>query len=163
MRRFGPLFQRESDGTFTVALAADDREFLGSLADLLDKMVEAEPDDPWLRRLFPTAYPNDPEREQEWRLLMSVELHDKRREQLRVLSETASADRLTEDELHAWTQALNGLRLYLGTRLDVTEDTEAEDFEADDDRELFVLYNMLSLLQGEAIDALSQTLSPGDG
>lgn len=158
MIRFRRTFVRGRDGTFTVRLDEEERRLLGSLPAQLASLVETEPEDPWLQRLFPTAYPKDPEREQEWRLLMSVDLHDRRREQLQTLTETAGAASLTEAELMAWAQALNDLRLYLGTRLDLGEDSEVEDFADEDDQQLFVLYSWLGLLQEETIQALAQAL-----
>ena len=158
MVRFRRRFVRGRDGSYSVRLDEDERRLLRSLPSQLASLVEAEPTDPWLQRLFPTAYPKDPEREEEWRLLMSVDLHDRRREQLRTLSGTAGATTLSEEELLTWTQALNDLRLYLGTRLELSEETELEDFDTDDDRQLFVLYTWLGMLQEETVQALADSL-----
>jgi len=160
MVRFRRRFTPGRHGTFTVRLDEQERDLLRSLPGQLASLVESEPEDPWLQRLFPTAYPKDPEREQEWRLLMSVDLHDRRREQLRALADTAGAATLTEDELSVWAQALNDLRLYLGTRLDVSEETDFEGLEDENDRQLFVLYTWLGLLQEETVQALTAAL-PG--
>jgi len=151
-------FARKRDGTYTVRLDDQERDLLRSLPGQLASLVEAEPEDPWLQRLFPTAYPKDPEREQEWRLLMSVDLHDRRRDQLRTLASTAGATTVTEEELSIWAQALNDLRLYLGTRLDVGEETDFDDLPDDDDRQLFILYAWLGMLQEETVQALSDAL-----
>ena len=155
---FRRRFARGRDGSYTVRLDEDERRLLSQLPTQLASLVEAQPDDPWLQRLFPTAYPKDPEREQEWRLLMSVDLHDRRRAQLATLAETAGATVLTEEELLGWAQALNDLRLYLGTRLEVTEETEADDFADEDDGQLFLLYTWLGILQEETIRALGESL-----
>lgn len=158
MVRFRRRFVRNRDGAYTVRLDDDERRLLGSLPTQLAKVVESEPGDPWLQRLFPTAYPKDPEREEEWRLLMSVDLHDKRQEQLRTLATTAGATTLTEEELLGWTQALNDLRLYLGTRLELSEETDLEDFESEDDQQLFILYTWLGMMQEETVQALAEAL-----
>ncbi len=158
MVRFRRRVERNRDGSYTVRLGDDERRLLASLPAQLTAVVDAEPDDPWLQRLFPTAYPKDPEREEEWRLLMSVDLHDRRRAQLRTLAETAGATSLTEDEMLTWSQALNDLRLYLGTRLDLTEQTTEADFDDEGDRNLYVLYSWLGFLQEEVIDALGGSL-----
>lgn len=150
--------ERHRNGSFVVQLSGDERRLLGALPAQLASIVESDPDDPWLQRLFPTAYPKDPEREQEWRLLMSVDLHDRRRSQLQTLAETAAATSLTEEQLHIWSQALNDLRLYLGTRLDLSEESTEADFADEDDRELYLLYSWLGYLQEETIDALSRAL-----
>jgi len=151
-------FARKRDGTFTIRLEEQERSLLRSLPTDLAALVEAGPDDPWLQRLFPAAYPKDAEREQEWRLLMSVDLHDRRRAQLLTLAETAGATSVTEEELSVWAQAINDLRLYIGTRLDVGEETDVEDLEDDDDRQLFILYTWLGMLQEETVRALAEAL-----
>ena len=156
--RFRRRIARQRDGTYTIRLEEEERRLLAALPGQLASLVEAQPDDPWLQRLFPTAYPKDPEREEEWRLLMSVDLHERRREQLRTLAETAAAATLTEEELLGWAQALNDLRLYLGTRLELSEETELEDFESEDDQQLFILYSWLGAIQEETIQALAESL-----
>lgn len=158
MVRIRRLVERRRDGSYVVRLGEDERRLLASLPVQLARVVEAEPDDPWLQRLFPTAYPKDPDREDEWRLLMSVDLHDRRQAQLRTLAETAGATSLTEEELLTWSQALNDLRLYLGTRLDLSEETTADDLEDEHDRDLYLLYSWLGYLQEAVIDALSDGL-----
>jgi len=95
---------------------------------------------------------------------MSVDLHDRRRTQLGHLATTADATSLTEAELVGWANALNDLRLYLGTRLDVTEEAEWEDYadpdqpEGSDDQALYALYTWLGYLQENVIAALSDAL-----
>ena len=158
MVRIRRRFERNRHGEYTVRLDDQERTLLRSLPGQLASLVEAEPTDPWLQRLFPTAYPHDPEREEEWRLLMSVDLHDRRKAQLLTMAETAGASSLTEEQLLIWAQALNDLRLYLGTRLEVTEETELEDLESEDDQQLYIIYSWLGLLQEETVQALAESL-----
>ncbi len=162
MSGFLRSIKRQRDGTYAIRLLEVERRILAELPVQLARLVEAEPGDPALQRLFPTAYPHDPEREQEWRLLMSVDLHDKRQAQLRALAETAEARSLTEEELSLWAQAFNDLRLFIGTRLDVSEETSHEDFDDEEEQWLFAVYEHLAHLQGQAIDALSEAL-PAEG
>ena len=67
------------------------------------------------------------------------------------------SDRVDENQLHAWSTALNDLRLVLGTRLDVTEDMDEVDPE-DPRAPAFALYGYLTWLQGEIIEALAAAL-----
>ena len=53
--------------------------------------------------------------------------------------------------------ALNDLRLVLGTRLDVSEDT-VEVEPDDDDAPAYAVYGYLSYLLGEVVDALADGL-----
>ena len=158
MIRFRRHIVPRADGTFAIRLGQQERSILATLPRLVDAQVEADPDDPWLQRLFPTAYPKDPEREQEWQLLMSLDLHAKRRAQLQGLAATSDATTLTEEELSIWVQAINDIRLYIGTRLEVSEETEDDDFDDEDDRYLYAIYQVLAYLQEEAVEALSEAL-----
>ena len=77
----------------------------------------------------------------------------------RVVEETADADQLDERTAQAWLGALESLRLYLGTQLDVSEATYAEDLDPDDpSAPALALYGYLSWLQEQAVEALSSGL-----
>ena len=78
-----------------------------------------------LARLFPVVHPDDPEREAEYQRLMRDELvasrlgrHRRRRGGARRRPAVARSP-LDEAELLAFVQAVNGVRLVLGTVLDV--------------------------------------------
>ena len=146
--------KRTREGEYRLQLSDGERELLGRLpAELLD-LLAADPADPALRRLRPTAYEDDGEAEDEYRRLMQDELEEGRREALQILAETASRDRLSAEELDAWLRALTDLRLALGTRLDVDEDTYTRDIDPRDPRayELSV-FAYLSWLQEQAVEA----------
>jgi len=149
-----PPIEPTRDGDYHLRLSDAERELLRRLPAELLALLAAEPDDPALRRLRPTAYEDDPEAEGEYRRLMEGELEAGRREALQVLAETAARDRLTPDELDAWLRALTDLRLALGTRLDVTEEVYAREIDARDPQahELSV-FAYLSWLQEQAVEA----------
>ena len=146
--------ERTPDGDFRLRLSAGERELLASLPTELTALIEADPADPGLRRLFPPAYEHDEESEDEFRRLMHEELLAGRREALEVLAETARSERLSGEQLDAWLRALTDLRLALGTRLGVTEDTydQAIDPEHPQAYELSV-FAYLSWLQEQAVAA----------
>ena len=78
---------------------------------------------------------------------------------LQVVEETAGADRLTGEELEAWLGALESLRLFLGTQLDVTEQTYEQELDpSDPSAPALALYGYLSWLQEQAVEALSSSL-----
>ncbi len=83
------LLTRGRDGRWTLHLGADERRLVAALAGELDSMIEADPDDPSLRRLRPTAYPEDDEHEEGWQLLIGEELRTTRRSQLETVRSTA--------------------------------------------------------------------------
>ena len=65
---------------------------------------------------------------------MADELAERRRETFDVIEATAGKEELTAAEADAWLRALTDLRLVLGTRLDVREDTFASGLDLNDPR-----------------------------
>ena len=126
------------------------RSLYDDLADLL-----VDPDDPAVRRLFPPAHA-DPESEEQYRLLVRDQLVSGRAEALDIVRATLSEKTLSAEEADAWLRGLNDLRLVLGTRLDVTEETnfELEVDSSEQGRELAV-YAYLTWLQEQFVEALS--------
>jgi uncharacterized protein DUF2017 len=149
--------RRTRRGDFRVHLSPAERDLLRSLPAQLLELLDA--DDPSLHRLFPPAYADDPEREAEYRGMVRGELVAGKREALRVIEETADADRLSEEQITAWLAALNDLRLVLGTRLDVTEEMYEEGLPEDDPRApSFAVYGYLGWLEEQVVAALASGL-----
>jgi hypothetical protein len=153
----GRPIRRHRKGYFEVRLGTVDREFLRTLAQQMRELVSSE--DPSLARLFPVAYPDDEDRQTEYRLLVQDELRTSHLGALAALEEHAGAERLDEPQLLAWMRALNEVRLVIGTRLDVTEEGDERPLDATDPRwEAFAVYDYLTHLQGEIVEALSDTV-----
>lgn len=148
-RRHLPL-RRTGSGTFKVVLGDQDREVLRELPKQL--RLSANRGDPAFRRLFPPAYANDPEAEAEYQYLVADELDESRSKALETLSSTADATELSEEQLDAWLRALNDIRLWLGTVLDVGEDETLDEPEDP----AHILYYVLTWLQELAIQVLSE-------
>jgi hypothetical protein len=145
---------RGSDGAVRLRLPDEERTLLRALPSQLERLLD-EPDDPSLRRLFPAAY-EDAADEDEYRRLTRDELLEGCRRALATLAATADRDRLTAEEAEAWLAALNALRLVLGTRLDVREDTPFEAVDPGDPRaQEIAIYLYLSWLQEQLVAALA--------
>ena len=153
---FRPPIELTPAGDFRLSIGRRERADLRTLPEALERLLDEQPDDPELRRLFPPAYADDDEAEAEYRRLMADELLDGRRAALRLFADTLDADVLTADDLESWLRALNDLRLFLGTRLDVSEEDLARPFDPHDPRaEERALYAYLSWLQEHVVEALS--------
>ena len=147
--------RRAADGSVELQLSREERTLLVGLAAELRSLLEGETGDPSLRRLFPPAYEEEQD-EDAYRALMGAELLDGRREALELLARTAEQKRLSPEEADAWLRALNDLRLVLGTRLDVQEDTLLDELRPDDERAPgLAVYGYLSWLQEQLVAALS--------
>ncbi|MCY4193835.1 MAG: DUF2017 family protein [bacterium] len=120
------------DGTFRLELAAQERAVLAAIVADLEGLLADDPGDEILIRLFPTARPDDPEAEAEFREMVRDELVAKRRSRLAAVTELVEATVLDREQLAAWMGAVNDIRLVLGTRLDVSEDDEFDDAEGAD-------------------------------
>jgi hypothetical protein len=154
--------RRAGDGGFELRIPTDERDILRSVGPslreiLVDRATSIEPgEDEAVDRLFPEAYPDDDELQAEFRLLAHDQLLESHLGALAVLEETVDADRLDEEQLLAWMRALNHVRLVLGVRLEVTEDRDDWPRSPRDPRAAaFAVYDYLTYLQGEIIEALS--------
>ena len=148
------MFSRGRRGEIELRLSRDERTLLASLAAELRAELDGDTHDPSLRRLFPPAYDDDAD-ELAYRELAGDSLLDGRRAALELLAETADGDRLSAEEADAWLRALNDLRLVLGTRLDVQEDTFASELRPDDpNAPALAVYGWLSWQQEQLVAVL---------
>ncbi len=152
--RFVPRVVRARDGRFLLELPREERDVLRTLPAQLRELL-AEEGDPALRRLFPPAYADDPEREADFREMVRDDLVEAKLAAIATMEATIDAERLTEEELLAWLGALNDLRLVLGTRLDVSEETGFGDFEGDAREGVAALYWYLGALEEDVVEALA--------
>lgn len=150
--------RRRPDGRFDLNLDADERSvlanYLGQLRELLMTRNEL------LDRLYPTAYPDDPLQEQEYQELMHGDLIESRFAALDTIEQTLNDRVVDEAELTRWLQAINALRLVLGTRLGVTQDDESGITIDEDDpaAALAHFYEYLGWLLSWVVEALTDAL-----
>jgi hypothetical protein len=150
--------KRVRGGRFALRITGAERDVLRSLPAQLRQMLTGQDSatDPDLRRLFPLAYPDDPQKSAEYDGMVRDDLMAERIAAIEVMERTIDSDSLSEDELLAWLSAINDLRLVLGARLDVPEDLSELDVHPDDPRaENLALYAYLSILEEDAVAALS--------
>ena len=153
----GAPVKRSRRGGFDLRIPARERDVLATLPDMLRALlVEGDPKDPVLQRLFPNAFTDDVEASTEFREIVHDDLLEQRLAAIDTMERTLRSDHLTEDELIAWLAALNDVRLVLGVRLEVTEEASAADFAGDPEAErAYELYRYLSYLEEHVVDALS--------
>ncbi|HZP90977.1 MAG TPA: DUF2017 family protein [Actinomycetota bacterium] len=153
--------RRTRSGEYSVRLPREERELLRGLPGQLRALLTLgdATGDPALRRLFPPAYEGEPERAEEFDRMVRGDLLEQRLSAIDTMERTIDADRLSEDELTAWLSSINDLRLVLGTRLHVSEETTARDIApGEENARAFALYGYLSYLEEEVVAALSRTL-----
>jgi hypothetical protein len=115
--------------------------------------------DPVLIRLYPDARPDDPAWSARFRDMIRSDLDDARRENLAVVEDTLDARSIDDDQAEAWLHVLNDLRLVMGTRLDITEEREAEPFDPEDpDAAAMIVYAYTGWLEGQFVEVLAAVL-----
>ena len=149
--------KRSRAGDFVLRIPPPERDVLGKLPEMLRGLLEQDDrTDPALRRLFPSAYLDDEEAAAEFDSVVRDDLVAQRTAAIETMERTLKAPRLTEDELLAWLAAMNDLRLVLGVRLAVTEESTMKDFDGDPETEAaYGLYTYLSYLEEDVVLALS--------
>jgi hypothetical protein len=139
---------------FIVRMEADERALIRQLLGELRELLALSPDDPRVRRLYPAAYGDDAERENEYRSLTRDELQSGRLASIDAVEASVDAELLDIDQLTAWMQAVNSLRLVLGTMLDITDDDQELHFDpSDPNARTVALYGYLGGLLDEIVDA----------
>lgn len=152
---------------YRIELSDDERAVLVRMVDELAGLLRAG-EAP--QRLFPTAYPNDPERDEEYQRLMRDELLSSRLasiEMMHMMLAGGDTDEhhpgdptadltFTESQLVSFMQSLNALRLVLGEMLDVGEDPDHEVATGLQDSPEHHLYQYLSWLLEWCVRALSR-------
>lgn len=145
-------------GRYELKLDPTESVVLGHVAQQLREAILTGTEDPMLRRLFPPAYVEDPDKEAGYQALARDELLESRLAALDQL-EAALADPVMDAErTGALMRSCNALRLVLGTRLDVSEDDDPAIDPDDPEAPTWALYYFLSGLVGELVDALAADL-----
>jgi len=159
-------FMPRGDGSVEAKLRVEETEALLRVAgDVLNELDDVG--DPGLKRLFPPAYQNDANAEEEFASLTKDDLiENKKLAANRVIKSiqhgkkkrgTWSA-RLDEETAASWLGLVNDARLILGTRLNVTEDMDYGEVPSSDPQRNLYVY--LSALESALIDALMVGLPP---
>ena len=166
MRDPGPPVRRAGPGRIVLRLDPHERRILSSLVAEL----RAELEDPEsaatggaLARLYPPAFPDDPEAEAAYADLVLADLVGTRRDRVAVVAATLDARELDDAQAAAWLGTLNDLRLVLGSSLGIEDDGDeagipkpAGPDDSDAMREAVFAY--LGWLVAAFVDALADAL-----
>ena len=149
--------RRTRKGLYRLDIPEAERAVLRRLLPQLRSVLNDEdPADDRARRLFPPAYTDDEDANAEYQRLMREDLVASRLAALDTVEESLDASELTEEQLVAWMNAVNSVRLVLGTLLDVSEELDIGRMpDETPDVESYALYAYLSNLLGDMVDALN--------
>lgn len=151
----------QPDGTFTFDF---DQNLLDAIVVFANQLNDGLGEDsPSLTRLFPTAYPDDAEKDAGYQILARDQLIEGRRQAIETMTRTADAPVLTFEEISAWMGICNDLRLVLGTQLEISEDDTERLPESDPMAPTMDLYRILGYVVSDIVEALSGALDPNPG
>jgi hypothetical protein len=156
-------FRAVRGGDVVARLDQAEAGIVGLLLDQLEQLLAADADDvagdPVMARLLPDGHRSDPELAADYRELTEFSLRSGKTDDLAIvratLPEGGGEIRLDRDQAGAWLRTSNDLRLALGTRLDITEETEPPEEIADEQDQQLAVYYWLTSLQGSLVDALA--------
>lgn len=146
------LVRRVGDDKFQLRIREQERDVLRSLMMQMRDLITERDSTAW--RLFPNAYQDDPKMAAEYEEMVGEELRDKRLEAIETVESTLDETLLDESQLNAWMGAVNDLRLVLGTRLDVNEESTMRDYNTNTAKSLFSAYSYLGVLLEEIVASL---------
>ena len=163
------------------ALAADLMALLGAddedadqdpLAAMVGLSVEPveRPQDPALARLLPDAYGDDEDAAAEFRRYTEADLRTGKKANagtvlatLAPLVDDGGRLVLDRDQVDAWLGTLNDLRLVLGTRLEVTEETDLDPPAGSPQAQALQVYGWLGWLQESLLHCVVPRSGPHAG
>lgn len=174
------MFVRSGEGDVRLVLDVSEAELLaglfGQMVELLEppdvpldtdplaRMVGLDgpseaPRDPAVARLLPPGYTDDSEAAAEFRRFTEPELRSAKvmnaRISIALLDEWTGSAVLSADQATTMMLALNDMRLVLGTRIGVGEESD-DDADPADETGAASLYDWLTYLQGSLVDAVSR-------
>lgn len=156
-------FRAVRGGDVVARLDPAEAGIVGLLLDQLEQLLDADADDvrgdPVMARLLPDGHHSDPELAADYRDLTEAGLRSGKADDLATVRASLPASggelRLDQDQAAAWLRSSNDLRLALGTRLDITEDTEPPEEPVGEQDQQLAVYYWLTALQGSLVDAMA--------
>jgi Domain of unknown function (DUF2017) len=155
-------FRRRGDALVAVLEPAE-AGVVGLLLDQLEQLLDLDAadvgGDPVVARLLPDGNRQDPALAADYRELTESALRAGKADDLATVRATLPPEggpvTLDRDAAGAWLRTTNDLRLALGTRLDIQEDTEPPEDPTTEEGQQLAVYYWLTGLQGSLVDALA--------
>jgi len=140
---------------FEIHLSDMEKKILFDLTDQVRSLIEQR--DVLTERLFPPAYSDDDIKQQEYELLMADDLIASHRQALLNLKATIGAGKISNSQAHSWLEALNCMRLVIGTKLGLHDGGSLSDAKYSE-TPIGSIYLYLSWLQEQTVQAVQSKL-----
>lgn len=152
---FRRMFKLEGQ-TVRVRLEEQFRDLLQHVSEELRELLIVG-DKAEMRRLYPTAYPDDESLDEAYQEMVHDQLLMQRLDGIDQMQATLGDDQISLEVADLWMSTINQCRLVLGTRLDVGEQ-ESEIDHDDPDAQAKVIYQVLSMILEDLTSARLKAL-----
>ena len=144
-----------------MSLEDAEASLLRELTREMKRLLEADvpPSDAVKQRLFPRAY-EDPDNEETFRDLIAGDLQNAKSQAVQEVRDALGIEgrvdlQLGPEDVATWLRLLTDLRLAIGVRLDVTEDTMSEEIDPEHpNAPAFEVLHWLGWLQGSILERI---------
>lgn len=157
MNIFRRPFKLVDQSTISINLPEQVQDLLLSLVGQLRELLLVDDGDE-IRRLYPTAYPDDDEHEEEYRSMVHDQLLMARLDAIETVEATVAAETMSLEQADQWMTTINEVRLVLGTKLDVGENVVPDIDPDDPDAASHAIYQVLTNVLGTLIDVRAMQL-----
>jgi hypothetical protein len=155
-------FTNEPGCAVRVRLDEQEADVMRTLVSEMEEMLDAgRPADPVMERLFPRAYTKQSD-EEAYQELVGSDLEGSKKRALKTLGQDlgtkgAVDSPLSQEQADKWLTALTDMRLAIGTRLDVTEETMGQELDPNDEKSpTMAVLHWLGWVQESIIERISR-------
>lgn len=153
------LPDRDTAGITTADFSAEESQLLRTLASQVGELIAQRApgtSDPAIARLLPSAYPQDPEADAEFRRFTEGDLASRKVENAGIVVSSLEGGtvRLDQAQAAAWLRTLTDIRLTLAARLGIEADDEPGDESTPEALMMRDVYDWLGYLQESLVLAV---------
>ncbi len=144
----------QKNGTYKVEITDWQSRMFRDLVKELKSFIANE-NNPLVNRLYPVAYQNDEIANSEYTSLTYEDLYQSHLAALGILEDISEIAEVSEDTLLKIMQAVNILRLVLGTRLGICDEEDFSEITEDHpDHNLWLIYHLLGEILSIIVDSV---------
>lgn len=149
------IFEPNKDGSATVSFDEDVSDLIRQVADHVRTLLTEGDESGQTRSLFPPAYGDDWARQVEFDRLVRQDLSSSHLAAIDMLLQLLETDHANAEEIEIFMKAMNQIRLVVANRLDITDETQDNDFAPSHPMyDTWQIYQFLGAVQHDALEAL---------
>ena len=144
------------NGNYQVAVSENEKNLISIISAEVNSFIQRRRGEE--SRLFPSAYIDQPEAENEYQTMIHDDLVSAHTAALETLTKSLAKPEVMENDLVEMMRALNILRLFLGERLSISEDYEDSPSETDPSYDIWILFQIFGQMLSSIIDVLQEKI-----